>query len=58
MTTRYCIRRELGVCLCDRNVDPRRRDRFAGPLTISTGPHTFRLDFDCKNCEMNLYLKK
>ena len=54
MTTRYCLRRELGCCLKDRSVSPERRNRYAGPLTITTGPNRFRLDFDCANCEMNL----
>lgn len=54
MTSRYCLRRELGCCLKDRSVTPQRRSRYAGPLTITTGPHRFRLDFDCKNCEMNV----
>lgn len=54
MTTRYCLRRELGCCLKDRNVAERRRLRYAGPLTMTTGRHTFRLDFDCRNCEMNV----
>lgn len=53
MTTRYCILRELGACRrdCkDRNV----RARFVEPLTISTGPHTFTLSFNCAECEMEL----
>ncbi len=54
MTTRYCVRRELGCCLRDKNVDVRRRARYAGPLTITTGPHNFRLDFDCAHCEMTV----
>ena len=54
MTTRYCIRRELGVCLKDKNVPAQRRTRFAGPLTIQTGPHTFNLEFDCAACEMTV----
>ncbi len=54
MTTRYCLRRELGCCLKDSVVSPERRNRYAGPLTITTGPNRFRLDFDCANCEMNL----
>ena len=54
MTTRYCVRRELGCCLCDKSVDARRRERYAGPLTMTTGPHEFRLEFDCRNCEMNV----
>lgn len=54
MTTRYCVRRELGCCLKDKSVAHSRRERYAGPLTISTGPHNFRLDFDCARCEMNV----
>lgn len=54
MTTRYCLRRELGCCLKDKRVSKEKITRFSGPLTISTGPHRFRLDFDCANCEMNV----
>lgn len=53
MTTRYCILRELGACKRDCK-DPKIRTRFAEPLTISTGPHTFTLHFDCARCEMNV----
>lgn len=54
MTTRYCIRRELGCCIMDKNLKQSKRTRFTPPLTITTGPHTFLLDFDCKNCEMRV----
>lgn len=54
MTTRYCLRRELGCCLKDKTVDARVRQRFEGPLTISTGPHSFTLCFDCQKCEMKV----
>lgn len=54
MTTRYCIRRELGACLRDKNVSEAKKMRYAGPLSISTGPHSFRLSFDCARCEMTL----
>lgn len=54
MTTRYCLRRELGCCMKDKSVDPARRNKFAGPLTIQTGPNVFRLDFDCARCEMKV----
>lgn len=57
MTTRYCIRRELGACLKDRSVPADRRARFSPPLTISTGNHCFRLDFDCVGCEMHVVRK-
>lgn len=58
MTTRYCLRRELGCCLKDPKVKESKKARFAPPLTISTGPHTFRLDFDCRHCEMKLIATK
>lgn len=54
MTTRYCVRRQLGCCLRDKNVDQATRERFKAPLSITTGPHTFLLDFDCVNCEMRV----
>lgn len=50
MTTRYCIRRELGRCLAT----PRGRE-WRGPLTIADASgNTFRLDFDCARCQMNV----
>lgn len=54
MTTRYCMRRELGVCLRDPKVSQERRKRYSQPLTITTGPHRFQLDFDCARCEMRV----
>lgn len=54
MTTRYCLRRELGACLRDKNVTEEKKSLFTAPLKINTGPHTFRLEFDCKNCEMHV----
>lgn len=55
MTTRYCLRREYGCCLRDKNVDPSRRKLFAPPLSLITGGnHHFLLEFDCVNCEMRV----
>ena len=54
MTTRYCMLRELGACQRDCK-DSAIRRRFKQPLTITTGPHTFRLAFDCARCEMSLF---
>lgn len=51
MTTRYCLRREMGRCL--RTTAGR---LWSGPLYLKSGPTTFRLDFDCPNCRMNLTL--
>ena len=53
MTTRYCLRRELGCC----KKAPKDKAMFAKlsePLSIVSGPNVFRLEFDCKNCEMNV----
>ena len=47
MTTRYCLRRELGICL----LTPRGK-AVPAPLTLLHGPDRFRLDFDCRRCEM------
>ncbi|MCM1369821.1 MAG: U32 family peptidase [Candidatus Amulumruptor caecigallinarius] len=54
MTTRYCLRREMGCCLRNPNVSKSKRRKFVPPLTISTGTHSFRLDFDCTTCEMTV----
>lgn len=54
MTTRYCLRRELGCCLKDKDVPESKRKRFQGPLTISSGPHKYHLEFDCRRCEMRV----
>ncbi len=50
MTTRYCLRRELGKCLREPS-----GKEWKGPLTLISGPVRFRADFDCQACRMNLY---
>ncbi len=47
MRSAYCIRRELGECL-------RERPRLREPLYIERGRQRYRLEFDCRRCEMNL----
>lgn len=52
MTTRYCLRRELGCC---------KRDKTGGNLTeplklIHSGMPTLKLHFDCSKCEMQVML--
>lgn len=49
MTTRYCIRRELGCCL-----KTHKGKELPSPLFIETGLERFRLDFDCKACRMKV----
>lgn len=49
MQTRYCLRRELGACL--RTPEGA---RYPSPLFLTSGGNRFRLDFDCRNCTMNV----
>jgi hypothetical protein len=43
----YCLRRELGECL-------REGSKLRDPLYIEHGAFRYRLEFDCKRCQMNL----
>ncbi len=54
MTTRYCIRRELGACL----KNPEQRAKLQGPLTLSDGKRRFELRFDCHVCRMQVLLDR
>ena len=49
MTTRYCIRRELGCCM-----KTSKAKELPNLLFIVSGHNRFRLDFDCKNCRMKV----
>ncbi|MBR5169757.1 MAG: U32 family peptidase [Muribaculaceae bacterium] len=53
MHTRYCIRRQLGACLKDKNVARLPRDIY-----LKTGTTLLRVTCDCKSCEMLLTLAK
>ncbi|MCH5231585.1 MAG: U32 family peptidase [Muribaculaceae bacterium] len=52
MTTRHCVLRELG--LCKREKGKSHNLRF--PLYLNYDRGRFKLDFDCKNCEMKVML--
>jgi putative protease len=52
MISKYCIRRQLGMCLIEKPTS--RKEALA--LKLANGTN-FRLDFDCKNCLMKLYLQ-
>lgn len=52
MTTRYCLRRELGLCLKQNRGS--KTNGVREPLYISSGKHRFRLAFDCRRCEMQV----
>ena len=49
MTTRYCLRRELGACLRTDSAS-----KLPSPLFISAPGLRYRLDFDCRACEMKV----
>ena len=53
MTTRYCLRREMGCCL----KTPQGKT-LPSPLFLTTGNTRFQLHFDCQNCQMQLINKK
>ena len=53
MTTRYCLRRQLGACLRD----PATAHNLKGPLFLSNGQHRQRLRFDCRKCRMEVVLE-
>lgn len=49
MTTRYCLRREMGACLKENG-----SRRLPNQLYLSNRATRYRLQFDCKNCRMHL----
>ena len=54
MTTKYCLRYELGQCLmhkCNKHVSP----DYAGDLFLYNNGNKFKLTFDCKKCEMQIH---
>lgn len=53
MTTRYCIRRELGCCLKKKNAKT-----LPDNLTLTSGDIRLSAEFDCKNCQMVLRKKE
>lgn len=56
MTTKYCIRYELGSCLMGKNRQPSDHPLPQGPLYLRNNKNWFRLEFDCKNCVMKVLL--
>ena len=52
MISKYCLRRQLDMCLKEKTT-PRKE---AWALKLANGT-SFRLEFDCKNCMMKLYLQ-
>ncbi len=52
MTTRYCIRYQLEMCPKAQHSDSPLKE----PLRIKDGHHTYRLEFDCRQCRMFVIL--
>ena len=52
MVTRYCIKYELGMCPRHQHPQPH---SWAEPFFLHDGAHRFRLVFDCKRCEMEVW---
>ncbi len=54
MTTKYCLRYELGSCLLGKNGTRQKQSIPNGPLYLRNNKNWFRLEFDCKNCQMKI----
>lgn len=54
MTAKYCIRYELGQCLTRHDVEP----DFRSDLYLENNGKRYLLKFDCKNCQMQLFIGK
>ena len=52
MQCRHCIRYSLGYCVKRGG----KRPQWHEPLSLRLGDgRSFRLEFDCKNCQMNVF---
>lgn len=49
MTTRYCLRKELGACLKEKN-----GAKLPSPIFLKNDSGVYRLDFDCRVCGMKV----
>ena len=55
MTCRYCLRYALGYCVRRGGKRPQWREPLH--LVLPDG-RQFRLEFDCQDCQMNVYAEK
>ena len=53
MTTKYCLRYELGQCLVRHQVT----DDYRSELFLENNGRRLALKFDCKNCQMQIFSK-
>ncbi|CAG0942939.1 putative protease [Candidatus Brocadiaceae bacterium] len=52
MRTKYCIKKQLDICPLET------KHRSLDPLKLSDGLETYTLQFDCKACEMIIFMNK
>lgn len=57
MTTKYCLRYELGQCL-QKKRNPAVDKDYQGPLYLENNGNHFALEFDCRNCQMHIVCEK
>jgi len=58
MTTRHCLRYEMGWCRAHPNPEPwKRLAEPEGPLFLENGPTRLECRFDCARCRMELVLR-
>lgn len=55
MQCRHCLKYELGMC--PKSVEKSSGNRLPGFLRLADG-RRFRLEFDCKHCQMNVYAEE
>jgi len=55
MTTRYCIRRQLGLC---PKMGGKGDGTLSEPFTITDNTGNYTLEFDCRHCEMLVRYRK
>jgi putative protease len=55
MTTKYCVKYELGKCA--RFQRDTMGEKVKEPLTLKHGTNEYKLKFNCKPCEMEIWEK-
>jgi len=56
MTTRYCLRYQLGDCL--NSTEKKSKIVLKPPLRLFDRKHTYRLEFQCRQCQMLIIPEK
>jgi putative protease len=55
MTTKYCVKYELGKCA--RFQRETMGEKVVEPLVLTHGENEYKLKFNCKPCEMEIWEK-